>query len=65
MAAPKKWVPLESNPDVLTDFAQKLGLDTSQYSFCDVYGLDPVSNRIDCGHVPACGADGLPVVMAL
>ena len=38
----KKWLPLESNPDVLNDFSKKLGLDTSQYSFHDVYGLDPV-----------------------
>lgn len=39
----KKWLPLESNPDVLNDFSKKLGLDTSQYSFHDVYGLDPVT----------------------
>ena len=39
----KKWLPLESNPDVLNDFSKKLGLDTSQYSFHDVYGMDPVS----------------------
>ncbi|CAL5222286.1 g4625 [Coccomyxa viridis] len=37
----KKWLPLESNPDVLNDFSTKLGLDTSQYSFHDVYGMDP------------------------
>lgn len=36
----KKWLPLESNPEVLTDFASKLGLDVSGYSFHDVYGLD-------------------------
>ncbi|KAK9805650.1 hypothetical protein WJX72_010011 [[Myrmecia] bisecta] len=36
----KKWLPLESNPDVLNEFAAKLGFDTSQYAFCDVYGLD-------------------------
>ena len=38
----KKWIPLESNPDVLNDFATRLGLDISQYCFCDVYGLDQV-----------------------
>ena len=39
----KKWLPLESNPDVLNDFARKLGLETSRHSFHDVYGMDPVS----------------------
>mmetsp|Transcript_25498 Transcript_25498/g.55461 ORF Transcript_25498/g.55461 Transcript_25498/m.55461 type:complete len:237 (-) Transcript_25498:928-1638(-) len=36
----KKWIPLESNPSVFNDFASKLGIDVSQYSFCDVFGLD-------------------------
>lgn len=36
----KKWLPLESNPDVLNDFTSTLGLDVSKYSFHDVYGLD-------------------------
>lgn len=40
MSGTKKWVPLESNPDVLNGFAAKLGLNTKQYHFCDVYGLD-------------------------
>lgn len=44
MAASKKWVPLESNPDVLNDFVVKLGLDASKYSFTDVFGLDEVRN---------------------
>ena len=38
----KKWLPLESNPEVLNDFVSKLGYDTSKYSFCDVFGLDEV-----------------------
>lgn len=38
----KKWLPLESNPDVLNDFTSRLGLDISKYSFHDVYGLDGV-----------------------
>jgi len=38
----KKWLPLESNPDVLNDFTSRLGLDVSKYSFHDVYGLDEV-----------------------
>ncbi|KAK9903583.1 hypothetical protein WJX75_009284 [Coccomyxa subellipsoidea] len=36
----KKWLPLESNPDVLNDFTSQLGLDVSKHSFHDVYGLD-------------------------
>ncbi|EIE23291.1 peptidase C12, ubiquitin carboxyl-terminal hydrolase 1 [Coccomyxa subellipsoidea C-169] len=36
----KKWLPLESNPDVLNDFTNNLGLDVSKHSFHDVYGLD-------------------------
>ncbi|KAI7846271.1 hypothetical protein COHA_000250 [Chlorella ohadii] len=39
-ASHKKWVPLESNPDVLNEYAAKLGADLSQYQFCDVFGLD-------------------------
>ncbi len=38
----KKWLPLESNPEVLNDFVGKLGYDTSKYAFCDVFGLDEV-----------------------
>ncbi len=38
----KKWLPLESNPEVLNDFVGKLGYDTRKYSFCDVFGLDEV-----------------------
>ena len=38
----KRWIPLESNPEVLNEFTSKLGLDTSKYSFTDVYGLDEV-----------------------
>jgi len=34
-----KWIPLESNPDVLTNWARKLGLSKNS-SFTDVYGLD-------------------------
>lgn len=43
--ASKKWIPLESNPDVLNDFAQKLGMDTSGFAFTDVYGLDAVGGH--------------------
>lgn len=34
------WVPLESNPDVLTEFARKVGLP-EDWGFCDVFGTDP------------------------
>jgi len=38
---PKKWLPLESNPEVMTEFASRIGLDTSQVAFHDIFGLDP------------------------
>lgn len=40
MAGENKWVPLESNPEVITKFARKLGLPTN-WAFVDVLGLDP------------------------
>eukprot|EP00884_Botryococcus_braunii_P023448 jgi/Botrbrau1/9788/Bobra.85_1s0032.1 len=36
-----RWIPLESNPEVLNRFASVLGLDVSKVTFSDVYGLDP------------------------
>ncbi|XP_069131312.1 ubiquitin carboxyl-terminal hydrolase-like [Argopecten irradians] len=41
MAGQQRWVPLESNPDVLNKYISKLGVNTSQWEFVDVYGLDP------------------------
>lgn len=38
----KRWVPLESNPDVLNDFAARIGAPIEEYAFCDVYGMDEV-----------------------
>ncbi|KAH8110835.1 peptidase C12, ubiquitin carboxyl-terminal hydrolase 1 [Phellopilus nigrolimitatus] len=35
-----RWVPLESNPDVLNSWSHKVGLVLSQDTFTDVYGLD-------------------------
>ncbi|KAI0331473.1 cysteine proteinase [Cubamyces sp. BRFM 1775] len=35
------WIPLESNPEVLTKWAVKAGLVESQAHFEDIYGLDP------------------------
>lgn len=40
----KRWIPLESNPIVLNEYVKKLGFDTSKYAFCDILGLDEVSN---------------------
>lgn len=42
---PKKWLPLESNPEVMTEFAGKIGLDVSRHAFHDVLGLDPEVGR--------------------
>ncbi|KAL6771494.1 hypothetical protein ACKKBG_A26600 [Auxenochlorella protothecoides x Auxenochlorella symbiontica] len=39
--AKKHFVPLESNPEVLTSFAANLGADVSNFQFTDVWGLDP------------------------
>jgi ubiquitin carboxyl-terminal hydrolase L3 len=38
----KAWVPLESNPEVLTDYITKIGLPNPSYIFHDVFGLDEV-----------------------
>ena len=48
----KKWLPLESNPEVLNDFVSKLGYDTTKYSFCDVFGLDEVSLKNNQAQAP-------------
>lgn len=45
----KRWIPLESNPDVLNTYVAGLGAQTDQYAFCDVYGVDPV-----CKPLTAC-----------
>ncbi|KNZ57326.1 hypothetical protein VP01_2189g5 [Puccinia sorghi] len=36
-----RWLPLESNPEVMNAWASALGLSTDAVSFTDVYGLDP------------------------
>ncbi|GAQ86892.1 Ubiquitin C-terminal hydrolase [Klebsormidium nitens] len=36
----RKWLPLEANPDVMNDFARRLGAPPSA-AFHDVFGLDP------------------------
>lgn len=35
-----RWMPLESNPEVMNQFLFKLGVSPN-YQFCDVFGLDP------------------------
>jgi len=35
-----RWIPIESNPDVLNQWANAAGLVASQAQFHDVYGLD-------------------------
>ncbi|KAI0741439.1 cysteine proteinase [Daedaleopsis nitida] len=35
-----RWIPLESNPEVLTEWSVKAGLIASQAHFEDIYGLD-------------------------
>lgn len=42
--AKERWIPLEANPDVLNKYAEKLGLDTSNLAFCDVFSLDEVKS---------------------
>ena len=37
---PKKWLPLEANPEVMNAFARALGLSAA-YAFHDVYGFEP------------------------
>jgi ubiquitin carboxyl-terminal hydrolase L3 len=42
MSAPKqqRWFPLESNPKNMNDYVKSLGLDTSVYSFTDVFSTE-------------------------
>ncbi|KAJ3745567.1 peptidase C12, ubiquitin carboxyl-terminal hydrolase [Lentinula detonsa] len=35
-----RWIPLESNPEVLNSWANKAGLDKEESQFSDIYGLD-------------------------
>jgi len=35
-----KWPGIESNPDVMNQFASKMGLNTANVAFLDVFGLD-------------------------
>lgn len=48
----KNWIPLEANPEVLNEYAQKIGVAGTSYAFTDVYGLDEVRTgrgaRLNC-----------------
>lgn len=63
----KTWVPLESNPGVLTEFAAQLGLDAAAHSFSDVFGLDEARPALEGGTlearvvVPSCAVGGAVV----
>lgn len=49
----ENWVGLESNPEVLTQYAHKLGMN-EEWAFTDVFGLDEESLR--CVPQPCVGA---------
>jgi len=36
-----RWLPLESNPDVMNKYTENLGVDMSVLAFSDVYGFEP------------------------
>ncbi|KAL6008439.1 hypothetical protein ACLOJK_033949 [Asimina triloba] len=36
----KRWLPLESNPEIMNQFLWGLGLREDEAEFCDVYGFD-------------------------
>jgi len=35
-----RWLPLESNPEVINKYVNKIGINTDKYEFIDIYGLD-------------------------
>jgi hypothetical protein len=59
----KKWIPLEANPEVLNEFAKKLGVTSQSFEFTDVYGLDPVSLP-SCCLLAECGQRSKPFPMS-
>jgi ubiquitin carboxyl-terminal hydrolase L3 len=52
----KKWLPLESNPDVMTEFASKIGLNVAECGFYDIWGLDDVRSLCKTRIFPTLGA---------
>ena len=47
-----RWLPLESNPDVINRYIKALGVDTDNWQFVDVYGLD--DDLLEMVPRPAC-----------
>jgi ubiquitin carboxyl-terminal hydrolase L3 len=39
-AAKPRWLPLESNPEVMNKFVKNMGL-SGDYEFTDIFGMDP------------------------
>ncbi len=39
-SATVKWVPLESDPELFTSWAHKMGLAPGSFAYHDIYGLD-------------------------
>ena len=37
---PSQWFPLESNPEVINSYAEKLGLSVNKFSFQDVLSIE-------------------------
>ena len=37
----KQWEPIESNPDIFTNYAEALGFPTYGYRFHDILGFEP------------------------
>ena len=37
----KEWVPLESNPEVFSNYAAALGFPTEMFKWHDIYGFEP------------------------
>jgi len=35
-----RWLPLESNPEVINKYVNNIGVNTDKYEFVDIYGLD-------------------------
>lgn len=36
----KRWFPLESSPEVMNAYVEKMGFPTSEFSFCDVLSTE-------------------------
>ena len=46
----KKYIPVESNPEVFNSYTSKLGVNVAQHAFCDVFGLDEVCGMRSLAH---------------